>query len=452
MALGNGMSEIDTVVLNLPDYGKEIKNWSNYTFNQRFLTPTSGWSFTISDEDTTLTNELLVKGARVELSINDRIQCSGTIDKKTVDSSSESGTKIIIQGRDILAPVVDSNVDPRFKFTASMSILDVCKAVLKPFGIDTIVNSDEANLNVITGFAKGKGAAVGGPTGERLVVKNTTDAKGKVTSSLEKQKDYSAPTTTTRPDLKTLQIQQAKPHMGEGVYAYLDRLLRRLGLTMWALADGSGVVIDKADFSGAANQQLIHKLGDTSRNNILRGRVVDDSSTQPSCIVAFGYGSRVDNEASKLKIIMINELDGLDDAGNPLPEIKNIMTTYKSAKVLSLRKEMIPSARPLGDRKIARILFVKDDESKNLAQLEAYVRREMANNQRKAYCVNYDVVGHTSDGTHPWAVNTIVSVDDDKRGVHENLWVVSKTFKKSNSEGTITSLELIRPFTLQISQ
>lgn len=447
--LANGQSEIDTVVLRLPDYGKEIRNWSQYQFDVQFLVPTAGWSFRVNDSDPTLTGELLVPGARVELVVNGRVQCTGYIDRKTIDADANGGTSVTIQGRDILGRVVDSTMDPRWKFAPGMKVPDVVLGVLRPFGITTLYNSDIYNTNVVTGY----GGIFGGNAGaagkvQVQVPKRITNSDGTV-SLVYETVDGFVQTSNTRPDLKTIQIEQVKPHAGEGVHAYLERILKRLGLTLWAMADGSGVVVDRPDFTGPVAGRLIQKRTDTTRNNVLRGSVTTDLSTQPSVIVGFGFGGGRDTEKSALKVIMINELTGLDDNGVPLPEVANIIARYKSAKVLATRPKLTPFRRPLGDAKISAPMFLKDDESKNLAQLEAFVRREMGQRQQKALAASYDVLGHTQDG-HPWGVNTLVSVDDDARGVHEDLWVLGKTFTKAASGGTRTSLRLIRPYTLMI--
>lgn len=446
--LPNGTSEIDTVVLRLPDYQKEIVNWSQYQFSQKFLVPTSGWSFSFSDEDTTLTNELLVPNAYVELVINNNVQCAGYIEEKTIETS-PGGTTVTVQGRDILGPVVTGTVDPIFKFTPGITVPELVLSVLKPFGITTIYNADAYNLYVISGYEKG--GAQGQPvTVKARVQQSTPNADGTVTLSYTTA-DSTMVLNPLRPDLRQLQADQIKPHSGEGAYAYLERLLRRLGLTLWAMADGSGVVIDKADFTSPPQQSIVHKRTDGSQNNVLHGRVTTNISSQPSCIVATGFGSGRDTEKAKMRVIMVNELVGLDDSGNPLPEIQNLKARYKSAKVLPIRKELVPFKRPLGDRKIVKVLNCKDDESKTIAQLEAFVRREMANHQQGALQVSYELVGYSSDGKHPWAVNTLVSVQDEVLGITENLWVLEKTFTKSSGGGTKTALQLIRPFTLQIA-
>jgi hypothetical protein len=210
------------------------------------------------------------------------------------------------------------------------------------------------------------------------------------------------------------------------------------------------VVVDQADFTSAATSKLVHLRSDPSQNNVLRGHLERDLTSQPSCIVAFGFGGGRDVAHSTLCVIAVNELTGLDSSGNVLPEIANIKARYKSAKVLPIRSQLVPFARPLGDQKIAKPFFVKDDESKNLAQLVAFAQRELANHQMKALTVDYDVVGHTYNG-HPWTVNTLVAVQDEVLSVTKPLWVLERTFNKSVAGGTTTSLRLIEPYTLQIA-
>ena len=440
--LADGQSEVDTVTLSLPAYQKEITTWESYSLNKRFLTPTDAWTFVVDTADASLAT-ILVPGAEVQLSVNGAPQCTGYIDKRRIEAS-ESGTRITISGRDILGPVVDATVDPAFAFAASTTLVTFLAALLAPFGITTIYNSDLYNYQVLTGWPAGVHKASGGST----VTAQNLGGASIVGSTV------SVDTQPTRPDLHTLQLTQAKPHAGEGVYAYIDRMLRRLGLTLWAMADGSGVVVDVPNYAGDATQQQIrHKTDASSASNTVEpGSSVDfDLSEQPSVIVATGFGSGQDTQKSKLRVIMINELTGLDDSGDPLPDILAIKARYPSAVVLPLRSQLKALTRPQGDPKINRPFFLKDDESKNLQQLEAFVRREMGRRQQKALTCNYVVKGHTSDGTHPWSVNTMTTVDDDVFGVSEPMWIVERTFSKTFGSGTRTAMKLIRPNTLMIS-
>lgn len=458
--LANGQSEIDTVVLRLPDIGVEVKNWSRYTYSEAFLTPTAGWSFTVSDEDPSITGSL-VEGARVELVIGANVQCSGYIEKKRIDTDTGDGTVITVQGRDILGPVVDATMDPAFKFAAGVTVGDFLAAVLAPFGIKTIYNADQFNIYLVSGFAKGSGP--GQPYTVKQAQQHTVVGSDGTLTLNKEAVDATVYVSPLRPDLKALKVTDTKPRAGESVWQYVGRLLHRLGLTMWAAGDGSGVVIDRPDFATPPELSITHKLVDTSKNNVKRGSLTTDFSTQPSAIIATGRGGGAGNATTGMRILMLNELVGLDDAGGPLPKftddkgnqhrplqaIADIADRYPSAKVLPIRSALTPFTRPVGDPRIARPWFLKDDEAANLAQLEAFVRRKMAEVQNKALQVEYDLVGHTSQG-HPWTINTLVAVDDDKLGVHENLWIMERLFSKTKNGGTLASLKLIRPFTLQI--
>ena len=153
MPLRDGDPDLDSVVLRFPDYGREIKHWTNYSFSRTFLSPTAEWSFTIGEQDIGLSSELLALGAAVELVINGAVQCSGFVEDIEEDAAPESGTVVTVKGGDILNQVVKATMDPAYKFNAGMTLPQFVLSVLTPFGITTVFNSDEANIKAMTGFA-----------------------------------------------------------------------------------------------------------------------------------------------------------------------------------------------------------------------------------------------------------------------------------------------------------
>jgi len=177
-----------------------------------------------------------------------------------------------------------------------------------------------------------------------------------------------------------------------------------------------------------------------------------DLSAQPSIIIATGAGGGQDTSKIKLRVGMVNELTGFDSSGNFVPGVQDLLTKYPQMDLIPTRMDVLAQAlpRPTGDVKMNRPFFLKDKESKNLAQLEMFVRREMGRRQQKAQTLNYVVKGHTSDGIHPWTVNTNVQVLDDVFNIHSPMWVYERTFSKSFSSGTVTQMKLILPNTLLI--
>lgn len=449
MTLLNGQSEIDTVVLRLPDLGKTITNWSSYHFNSGFLKPTDSWSFTISGEDLTLYQQLLVGGTKVQLSINERIQCTGYIDVQNISYEPKSGTVININGRDILAKMVNANADPTFQFQSSMTVGDLINGMIVKFGIRTVYNTQDTNLNIITGRPNNqsvKTSIVNTPT-TTFIRKNPNDLK---LTPVITNVPTTQVTSNIKPGLSKLPIKEFKPRINEGAYAYIERLIKREGLMMKAVADGSGIMVISPDFTGPVDYQIIQKKDDTSNNNVLRSQMTMSQIDQPSLIVATGFGTnKTDIKKSRLKVIMINELAGLDENGNPYPQVQAEIAKWPNASILPIRKELIPKNRPFNTANAFCPIYLTDDEAKDIAQLQKFVTRKMGEFQQKSLNVRYTVLGHTQNGA-PWAVNTLVNVDDDINNIHQIMWVMDKTFSKNLSGGTTTELVLIKPYTLLI--
>ncbi|WP_437767187.1 hypothetical protein WMF27_20495 [Sorangium sp. So ce281] len=469
MPLRDGQSALDQVVLRLPDEGIEIRNWTSYRFTQNFQIPTPAWSFTLppsvagggysSFDDPEPTGasgpgkELLTgiqTGARVEISLNDRLQCTGYIEKVTSEVTPNGGTLYTIEGRDILGPVVDACIDPAYKFTSGSTILDCILGVLAPFGIDTVYTTDDLNVSVITGLPKGA-------SGTRQKVKVKIPKRvARADGTIELQydtKDSTVVVDARRRDLRRITVKQIKPKMGEGVFAFLDRILRRFGLMIWAAADGSGVVVDAATFDTSTMiHRITHRNGLTDENNVLTGSVVRDVTGQPSLIVGFATGGGQAADKTRNKVIMVNELVAYEyDADlnlKPIDLVQDIKARYKGAKVIPPREEVI-GLEFLGKHRPAP-MFIKDDESYDMEQLESFIKRKMAELQQKSLVATYEVAGHTYRNC-PWAVNTMVDVFDEVQDVMEPMWCVEKTFKKSRAGGTTTTIKLIRPKTFQIN-
>ena len=420
MTLKPGESENDTVVIKLPGLEKKIQNWESYSLNQNFLKPTQEWSFTVSDEDPTY-NEILVPGAKVEISINDKIQCVGFIDKKTIGENSSSGTSIQIQGRDIMASVIESTVNPHFKFSVQSSLLKFIQNILdqSPLGTELqankIYNSDDINFNIMTGT-------------KRVPDPDAEDLDGKL-------------------------VKKLKAHYGQGNFAFLDQILKRYGFMIWAVADGTGVIVAKHNFDNPPifNLKVAKNQNEAGQNNLMYATKVYDNTRQPTVIIASGRGGGQDSDYIAPCIVMVNELYGLDLGGNLLPSVRNIIAEYKkqSAKILPIRPKLISTRKSFASKTIAGPLYLKDDEAQDLAQLEKFTIREMAERQQQAIQLSGTVQNHTQNGI-PWTTNTSVNIYDEVNDTNEVYWILDKTFTKSYSGGTATNLKLIKPYTMII--
>lgn len=450
-SLKDGDSEIATAKLILLDSDKEIKNWKNFSITSSFTQPCDKFSFQISAKDIDLYQDYLIPDARVQITVDNAIQCTGMIDDNDISYSPSSGTDINLSGRDVLAPMVDYCVDPTFKFNSKMTVADVVTKVMTGYGFTKLFNSQDNNLNIITGRTNDKS----------LTTKVTTQtdtsygakgADGKLVKTVNEVKIYET-VSNIKPGLSKLQIKQYKANVGETAYNYVQRLIKREGLTLKAAADGSGLMVISPDYDFDFGYSISVKKDAVNNGHIINSNRKVSASAQPTVIVASGFGTGSEYEKAQLKVIIVNELTGLDENGNYLPEVENIIGKYKSAKVLPIRTELIPVKRTLAKVNRYRPIFMTFSEAKDIAQLSALITRKLSEGQMKGLTVKYTVKGFVDPSNgYPWAVNTLVNVDDDINDIHEQLWVLERTFTKSVSSGTITSLTLIRPNTLLLGE
>jgi prophage tail gpP-like protein len=424
--------EDDTIVLQLRDNRgtqtdgsgpviAEIQNFREYSFQSHFLTPADHFSFTIGDEaiSKSILDGIYI-GQQVTLSLNGYVQAGGFIDQVKPKSSRRSGTEVVVEGRGWLAPAVDANVDPTtVRFNATNTLLDVIIACFAPYGfggIGQILASDEANGNAITGQIRG----------------TRTSKKGK--------------------SIKSIVAHQLKPYPHEGVFQFASRLTQRFGLWIWASADGANLIVDVPDFTQKAIYTIVHKVGaDGASNNYEDGEIDANAENQPSIIVADGFSGGGEFGRSSMVAIAINELTGLGPPSGAVralkPELAAIMVKYPSATVLPIRQDVGSGVR--FPNAPVRAMYLHDDESKTNDELVAFVKRELALRQHRAFTARYTFEGHTLNGV-PFYTNSIANVQDDVLRFTGRLWCISRTFLKSRGGGTSTHTEWILPGTLSL--
>jgi prophage tail gpP-like protein len=430
---GAATPEKDTLALQLRDDRgtviTEVTNFREYAFLGNYTTPTDGFNFVVGDEAVlrSLKSNVYV-GQEVTLSVNGHVQAGGYIDRFKIKSSRSSGSEMHVEGRDWLSPAVDAEMDPRKTFQASNTLLDVIVEAFGPYGfggIGQIITSDEANGNIITGQHRGL----------------KTTKKG-------------------RP-IKGFLAHQLKPYPHEGVFAFASRMSQRFGLWIDASADGQNLIVDEPDFTQKAIYELRNKLDDTGTNNLIESELDANAEGQPTVIVATGFGGGGDEPRTGMKVIVVNELFGLQikSAGadgfvvrgrkSATPKavqfVEKILGDNVGARVLDTRDDF--DALPYFPRARLRVIYLHDDESKTPDELEFFARRELAIKQQHGFVYRTQLEGHTIAGV-PVYTNTIANVDDDVTGLRNRMWCMSRSFFLSRAGGTTTKAEWILPFTL----
>lgn len=408
------LPEDDVVELEVVGSGVKLNRWKEYSFTSNFLIPTDAFSFTVvGDEINTVNRTALIPGANIRCTVNGAIQVDALIDSISYRVNRQGGTEMTIKGRDKIAALIDSGIDPLLKFNAGMNLSQFLTAVFSPFGFNEssfiIDNSD--NVAIMSKNVKGvktRQANIGSRGGGK--------------------------------PLKSYDIHQLRPYPNEGAFEFATRVTQRLGLWLWLTADGKSIVAGKPNYDQTAVFSLTRQFNGV--NNILNGDVTLDVSEQPSIIVADGFSGGYEFGRARMRAYV----------ENPFLDVDNSETLKKYAKS-GMVKQVIPFFGTKIKLPNAKPIFLHDDEAKTQEQLNGFVLREMSLRLRRGLDVQVTVKGHSqksqTDGVDTiWAVDRTVNFNDEVSGVNEDLYILARTFLKSRSGGTTTNLSLIRKFSL----
>jgi prophage tail gpP-like protein len=433
-----GAGEFGVMSLRVGDV--ELTVWKEFSVNSHFLTPTDAFHFVVGDEF--LTDEildLLVPGRRCQLLLDGAPQMTGYIDRVDTMGDRHSGNVVHIGGCDVFSAIVRSEIDPRTRYPEKTPLDKLLEDTCRPFGFTRFEIDNAANIDVAA---------------------NRALHSIKPARKATKHK-------TRRPAAKTLKqypLQKCRPHHGETYFQFLGRLTQREGLWMWPTVDGEGIVVGKPNYDQAPAGQLRRKRGGAT-NNILRGGIIRDGTDQPSFIVATGRVPPKIVEHTKTMVVIDNPLTGIKNIVGNAPQRlagTNLANSQLAAagetgsfseaavqrhKELYKYTERIPT-QPLQvvntyASLVARPKYVRDDDSHTMAQLRRFAMRQMSLHLRHAFCAHYEIMGFTFDNGVIPQVDQIVDVADDRSRFSGPLWVLSRTFNKSRSGGSTTTLEMI---------
>ena len=424
-------ADSDVVALRILDTGEEVPVWSSYTIDSEFLTPSDGATFTCGDEDAVYDlSPKLLPGTVVQLEVNDAVVATMIVDGQNVAHTPNGGTVLTVECRDPMGRLVDATVDPLFVFAAGMTLADLFAKLAAPLGYTTFSNSDA--------FRKAIVAKTPPPSGTSAPA---TPAAGAPASTLLVEASAAAPPLTS------YGLQQAKPHEGEGVFAFLARHCKRFGLWLWSDSLGSTIIVGSPNYSQDPLYSITNRAGDGAFYDSIR--VERTTKEQPSLIIATGHGAGGAFDHAALKSAAVHELVALDADGNIVSDVKAILAAHKGCRLAPVD----PTLRRYGtganwSRKKHWAIFLHDQESKTPDHLENFVQREMGERQSHSFSIHVTAGGHTRNG-HPWCINTIATVDDDVLNIHDTFWIRQVTFRKT-VEGTYTDLVLIPAGLLRI--
>lgn len=429
--------------------GRAIDTWTDYDLDSDLLTPTDGFRLTFAAGGEPARRRelkaLLVKGSRVKIfAVHEgarSLQLSGVLEEIQTTTTRESGTIFSVEGRDLACFLVDSSCKLGLQQIAATFAATVRNAV-QEFGLEVVVDNS-ANRDLMTGRAvrvpeslrnrerarvhgvdpssysrsmQRRAARQGIPldqaTGDYAVA--TSDAVGTSTDSARVTRAQARAATARRTasnglspgDVERLRVDEARPQASETVWEYLDRHARRLGLLMWMTCDGKLVLsAPRYDQPPSARFVLRDESRDEDPNNVLSATVIENVSESYSVVKAFGRGR--------------------SDASLARPAI--------GATVVD------PDLPP----DFHKTLIVRDKSIRSSNDAVRLANREMAKHKLKGLVVNVVVPNHGQNGLL-YATDTIATVVNEPAGVDEDMYVVSRTFRRSREHGTTTELRLVK--------
>lgn len=361
-------ADLDEIkVINL-DTGAEFTSWTSATMQSDFLTPCDSFQLDCGAEiaGTELAKQLRA-GTKIQIFINEQPQLTGYVDRTQVQSC-RGGTRVSISGRDFLGQLVDSNVDPRMQIAKDASIETILKTVLTDqFGIEYELKTNYDARSICTGKKIGQ------------------------------KKNYTGRRSRKDP------LKNVQPQDNEGAFGYLSKILTAHGYWLWAMPDGTGVVVSGPDYTQKPAFTLTTRYSlnaneKTAQNNVIEGTAHNDETNVPSHVIVRGQGGPGGKAAIK----------GM--AMNPVAS----------------------RFRP--------VYIVNQTDDKLSAETRA--KLFLAKQLRNWFHYECTVAGFSQNGTI-WAVDTVATVLDEICGVEGLMWVESRTFSKSRSSGTTTKLKLI---------
>lgn len=399
------------VLARFPLADFEIKRFKRYSLESDYTVSTDGWELEVYEEDAKRIAKLRdIEVQPVEILIDGAQQLLGRVDITDIGGD---GSAVTLQGRDYLADIVECHVDPALKFKEQMTLGDALKLALSPCGISTVADPDEIAIQNVRSGKKLKG----GKSGKTF---------------------------------KAIKLEDFKPEPNTGLFDICNRLVARHGATLQPSNRRDTIIVDAPDYkqSPVATLKRTKDQNLSGAVNIITASARRDYSHMPTAALFTSKNGRGGEGGAKLEVNL--DFRKLADAFGG--ELKAKLPRIAAGTDKAARRKP-GSATGLESGQLYRFLYARDDESRNSEQLLAAAKRSVAQRLKDTLVYRCKIRGHRDEKSGAiWAVNTIVQIDDDICNVHEPLWVHSRRFSNSPTEGATTELVCWRPEAFQIGE
>jgi len=386
----------------------QIKSWS---LDSDYMTSCDGFEFVVVDADPDNLRDL--EGQPVTLTVSGAVQLVGRID--TTERGGD-GLAVTCAGRDYLADLVECNIDPTFVIKEKQTLGDAILGACAPIGITKL--APHSDVQVMLDIRQG-------------VPGKTRLSKGAKAANRSKQ-------------FETINLDDLKPDMGQGIYEFLNPICQRHNCTIQPTHTRDTLLIAGPFYDQAAGFKIVRLRADEgTTNNVMSATARRNYSAFPSMIIVQGQGAPRSGEGTSSAQITIDTWSEAQHFGGELARTLNSITWS------GRRKPTDKSALPID--KIYRLNIFRDDKARNATEIENAGRRLFAEHLKNTLEYRVKLRGHIDPYTGAlWSHDTIVTVDDDVCDIHEDLWVKGRRFSYDATDGPTTELTCLRPGSFEI--
>lgn len=440
--------------------GQFIDAWTSYSFASDLFTPADSFRLSLGvgvpkmrdfRANIERIKAMLPRGKEVKLWIgaDDKRALQGlcVIEKAEIQNDADSGTTLVVEGRDRAMYLTENAADPKL-YESADTLVSVARRACAPWKIEVTadhiagrdlrqakVNNDKfkrlqakarawgipARLmseKIAISIDKGTisfedfvAAQAGGlvqdrnvsafdPTGKRVTtsVSNTTSplVAGGVPRSLFRGGvlgiPYSGATGLSSLSIYQLRVKEVRPQSGETRWEYLDRQAKRNGLLMRMSPDGK-LVFCGLQYDQEPSYHFVRRVeGDRTQNNIVSGGWSHDISSAYRTVKVYG------------------RVKGNDVTRSPFV-----------GTAIDTTAEAVP---------FEKTLVMHDNTIKSKADAQTRADYELGKSKQGSLVLSYTLMGHSDNGLM-FATDTVAHVEDQVAGVNAPFYLTSRTFARS---------------------
>jgi prophage tail gpP-like protein len=409
--------------------GTFIDAWTAYSFVSDLFTPADAFRLSLGvgvpkQRDLRANIErikgMLPRGKEVKLWIGAAgkraLQAVCVIEKAEIQNDADSGTTLVVEGRDRAVYLTENAADPKL-YEKEDTLISVARRACTfaqltiEVTADHIAGRDLRQARVskdVTRRQQNKARAMGIPAhmmSDKIALsinKGTIDidefvAAASADLSRLRANRLGIPNSGGLPGLSSLSIYQlrvkeVRPQSGETRWEYLDRQAKRNGLLMRMSPDGK-LVFCGLQYQQAPSYRFVRRIeGDCTANNILSGGWSHDISSAYRTVKVYG------------------RVKGEDVTRSPFVGIAEDKGT-----------EAVP---------FEKTLMLHDNTIKSKAEAQTRAEYELGKSKQGSVVLSYTLAGHSSGGLIV-ATDTVAHVEDHVAGINAPFYVTSRTFARN---------------------